>query len=736
MAIFKTEILNLLNDIKGGGSFVSHHVAAFQFPGLKVDKVGEISYPINEAQAKSLIKTARKAPFGKGSKTIVDANVRSAWEIDAVDLEFNGDGWSRFLNKALDAIKPDLGIEDYDITASLYKMLIYGEGDFFLPHKDSEKEKGMFGTLIIALPSRHSGGELLIRFDGKEECVDFAGDAGNFKLPYAAFYADCEHEIKPITSGYRVCLVYNLVQQKAAESIELKPLEGQVTKLSTVLGQKKHDPEKPATIILLGHQYTPENFSMQSLKLNDRSKAEALLRAADSSDYYAKMALVTSYVAGMPKGGGYYDDMDENAEMEEVYDESLSIENWMDDGLPSLDIRFEEDDLIASFHLDDYEPIVKEMEGYMGNYGPDLMHWYHYGAVVLWPKKSHPALLSQQNTTTKLEWIAYYNTGYNNLTDIEIVAAESVLLSDLEAKDHEKPDYKPIVDWVINKKDGRYFADVGSTLVQRYFVKMDTTALVRLAEAYPTAFAETITRFMGGPPEVSVFEHFLSLLNELATNPKSELDLWVAAQAKTLPSLLAVLTENGDPKKPVLKNEVWGDVLDLEKKLPQSRIWVAEMAELVTACRQRKYINDVVVREIMERKQKTPLSGTVLKICHEDLQQRVNDKPQPPADWSRALPDTKSDPRQWAILASFLQSPDESVFDYRKIQHERSLLENAIKKVTIDLKFETIRKGSPHTLRITKTQASFQRQMQMWNQDVALLQQTSQNLDSGSPFVQ
>jgi len=49
-----------------------------------------------------------------------------------------------------------LGIENKDIAASLYKLLIYKEGDFFLPHKDSEKEKGMFGTLIIGLPAKHT----------------------------------------------------------------------------------------------------------------------------------------------------------------------------------------------------------------------------------------------------------------------------------------------------------------------------------------------------------------------------------------------------------------------------------------------------------------------------------------------------------------------------------------------------------------------------------------------------
>jgi hypothetical protein len=29
-----------------------------------------------------------------------------------------------------------------------------------------------------------------------------------------AFFADCEHEVKPVRSGYRCCLVYNLSLDK------------------------------------------------------------------------------------------------------------------------------------------------------------------------------------------------------------------------------------------------------------------------------------------------------------------------------------------------------------------------------------------------------------------------------------------------------------------------------------------------------------------------------------------
>jgi hypothetical protein len=586
----------------------------------------------------------------------------------------------------------------------------------------------MFGTLIIALPSKHSGGELLVRFDGKEECVDFAEDASNFKMPYTAFYADCEHEIKPVTSGYRVCLVYNLIQEKAANMIKLEPLKEHVKKIAEVLEDDKYDPAKPTRIILLGHQYTPENFSMDALKLNDRSKAEALLRAAELAGYYAKMCLVTSYIAGTPEpGGGYYgDDVDEDAVMEEVYDQSLSIEHWMKDGVPSLEIKFEEGDLIASFQLDENEPIVKEVEGYMGNYGPDLMHWYHYGAVMLWPKISQEALLLQQDTATKLEWIAYYNKQKNTLSEIEISAAESVMLSDLTAGDYKKSDYSAIADWLVNRNDERYFADTGSKLLQQHFVEMDIAQLTGLANAYPTAFAETITDLVSHQPEASVFEHHLFLLNALVQH--QELGKWVAAQADTLPRLLGALIQNGNEHKPIIKKETWKELLDLEEKLPQKQEWIAKISTLVTTSRQRNYINDILVGEIMTLKRKTRLSETVLEICREDLQQRANNKPRPPENWARTLPDTKSNSKQWAILASFLQSPHESVFDYRKNQNERNELEHAIQHVTIDLKMETIKKGSPHTLRITKTQASYQRQMRMWNEDVALLEKVKGNM--------
>lgn len=64
-------------------------------------------------------------------------------------------------------------------------------------------------------------------------------------------------------------------------------------------------------------------------------------------------------------------------------------------------------------------------------------------------------------------------------------------------------------------------------------------------------------------------------------------------------------------------------------------------------------------------------------------------------------------------MKSFINSPLEDVYEYRKKQVERDQLESLIHNVVIDLKTETIKKGSPHTLRISKTQASYERLLKM-----------------------
>ena len=86
-------------------------------------------------------------------------------------------------------------------------MLVYGKGQFFLPHQDSEKDDAMVGTLVVSLPSAHTGGELVIDHGGESDTYR----ASKEELTFVAFYADCRHEVTPVRSGYRVTLTFNLL---------------------------------------------------------------------------------------------------------------------------------------------------------------------------------------------------------------------------------------------------------------------------------------------------------------------------------------------------------------------------------------------------------------------------------------------------------------------------------------------------------------------------------------------
>lgn len=48
----------------------------------------------------------------------------------------------------------------------------------------------MIGTLVVTLPSAHTGGEFVIGYGG--EAATYRGST--FALSLVAFYADCRHE--------------------------------------------------------------------------------------------------------------------------------------------------------------------------------------------------------------------------------------------------------------------------------------------------------------------------------------------------------------------------------------------------------------------------------------------------------------------------------------------------------------------------------------------------------------
>lgn len=81
----------------------------------------------------------------------------------------------------------------------------------FHPHVDTPRGDGQFGSLVVCLPSAHSGGELLVRHEGTTVQFDWStANVSSNCIRWAAFYSDCEHEVLEVTSGHRLTLTYNL----------------------------------------------------------------------------------------------------------------------------------------------------------------------------------------------------------------------------------------------------------------------------------------------------------------------------------------------------------------------------------------------------------------------------------------------------------------------------------------------------------------------------------------------
>jgi hypothetical protein len=71
------------------------------------------------------------------------------------------------------------------------------------------------GTLTFCLPSRFTGGDLVIRQDAAEINVDWSRQVldpatGVGSVGWCFLYSDCEHEVLPVESGLRVTLAYDV----------------------------------------------------------------------------------------------------------------------------------------------------------------------------------------------------------------------------------------------------------------------------------------------------------------------------------------------------------------------------------------------------------------------------------------------------------------------------------------------------------------------------------------------
>ncbi|MGH8227142.1 MAG: 2OG-Fe(II) oxygenase [Steroidobacteraceae bacterium] len=404
------DIARLLGRIAAGGTFATRSARGPQDLHLEVEGAGRIPLPVGPATARKLCALGRPARYGHKEKTRLDRRVRDTREIPVERLGLDEHRWAKTLAPELERIRRDLGLpKGCRLRAQLHNLLIYERGQFFAPHQDSEKADDMLGTLVVILPSRFTGGELVIEHQGEQQTV--RGSAR--QLTFAAFYADCHHEVRPVRSGYRLALTYNLIAAGTAEAAVPKSIGALSacirrlfeTPTTTYTGGREPSPAD-RLVYLLDHEYTPHALAWSRLKNADAARASALRRVARHLDCEIFLALADVHETWACEEEydfrrsrwNRYDDGDEDdyesggaLQLTELIDSGVELRHWIapDSGptrAPKGQIGVANGELCYSTPHEAFEPFETEHEGYTGNAGATVDHWYHRAAVVLWPR--------------------------------------------------------------------------------------------------------------------------------------------------------------------------------------------------------------------------------------------------------------------------------------------------------------------------------------------------------------
>src|SRR5205085_3919484 len=130
-------------------------------------------------------------------------------------------------------------------------------------HREGPRHVCHPGCLPAVAPR---GGTLIVEHDGQKKRINFGGKKAGSQTQFAAFYADCRHEITPVTAGYRVCLVYNLaIAGKKVQPAAPKHAPA-VEKAAALLAALLADNKLDKIAIPFEHQYTAAGLDPKQLK--------------------------------------------------------------------------------------------------------------------------------------------------------------------------------------------------------------------------------------------------------------------------------------------------------------------------------------------------------------------------------------------------------------------------------------------------------------------------------------
>ncbi len=188
------------------------------------------------------------------------------------------------------------------------------------------------------------------------------------------------HEVLPVISGYRIVLTYNLTYTAAGAVQTASTLSGATDSLRKLLAFWRNayeaEDECPEFLAyLLRHKYTDTQLSFRRLKGRDQLAGRCLVEACAQEGFALYLANLERTVSG----GCEEHDWSDHHSITDEYEDEIELTKVVDvDGaVAGQKMRIEEDDIVQA---DPFacSPDDEEYEGYTGNEGVSVTHYYRY----------------------------------------------------------------------------------------------------------------------------------------------------------------------------------------------------------------------------------------------------------------------------------------------------------------------------------------------------------------------
>ena len=746
------ERLTLLADLIGSlnrpGDYCVQGRRFAPMPRVKVGTIGTLSFPIPPAQVEALITEAERAPYGRGQDTIVDRSVRDCWQIAADRVDVAGGAWAGTFGDILRLTTEGLGCPADAVSAVLYKLLIYEPGGFFAPHRDTEKADGMVATLVISLPTAGAGGELAIRHRGRETIVDTRSEEPS-ELIHAAFYADCEHEIRPVTEGHRVCLVYNLLLTgDKAIPTEAPDYAAEVAAIATELEARCREPGTSGKLVwVLEHDYSEAGLSFGTLKNVDAAIGRVLAAAAERADCALHAAILHVEEYGTAWYDGYAREVesieDDEYELVEIVDFDFWLEGWVHPDGATADygaLPLMPGELMPAGRLDGERPDSQRLTEASGNEGATIERLYRRAALVVWPKSDSVRVLAGAGAGALAAFLAAEwrreRAGGPTCGAVAETAAQ-VSRSWPAPHPHEtrtgrdrwlrqSAEALELLGAIGNRAATMRFLE--NVVLPHYGAPMNDALLGIAADTGPKAFRNILDRLVRRNLARRT-DGILDLAHRLCerlddgsdTAWPETLRIAVLAVRSTLPLLGSPpdddTTALSVASLATIFRLVWR--YDLADEADEVAAFVIERPDLASPDRT---VPALLAALRAEHGNRVRESAAFVALWHHGagyLLSRSGSPPEPPADWTVPTDALACDCPHCAELRRFCADPEAEIRRIPLRKELRRHLRQEIASSGIDMLCETERQGRPFTLICIKTRASHERRLRQYDEDIA-----------------